>query len=105
MQMVGPILVENAKPLPSALANFLDEALSSGHPAIYVSMGTLAMLSETELLSMAQGLSALSNSVLWKLDSQVLPGVSQPNSALQTKSLPNSVLLASLLLCVTSAEQ
>ncbi|DBB07554.1 TPA: hypothetical protein ACH3X3_009010 [Trebouxia sp. C0006] len=74
VHMVGPILAEDAKPLPADINAVLDEALTSGHPAVYVSMGTLAMPSEEELLSMVRGLSALPNPVLWKLDSQMLPG-------------------------------
>ena len=91
--MVGPILAEDAKPLPADINAFLDEALTSGHPAVYVSMGTLAMPSEEELLSMVRGLSALPNPVLWKLDSQMLPGKSGPNAAMSMS------LLATLALC------
>ena len=91
--MVGPILAEDAKPLPPDISTFPDEALTSGHPAVYVSMGTLAMPSEEELLSMVRGLSALPNPVLWKLDSQMLPGKSGPNAAMSMS------LLATLALC------
>ena len=80
--MVGPILAEDARPLPSDINTFLDEASSSGHPAVYVSMGTLAMPTEEELVSMVRGLSALPNPVLWKLDSQMLPGKSGLNPAM-----------------------
>ncbi len=91
--MVGPILAEDAKPLPPNMNTFLDEALTSGHPAVYVSMGALAMPSEEELVSMVRGLSALPNPVLWKLDSRMLPGKSGPNVAMSLS------LLATLALC------
>ncbi len=81
-QMVGAILAEDAKPLPADLSTFLVQGLSSGHAAVYVSMGTLAMPSEEELQSMVQGLSALPNPVLWKLDSQLLPGAALSASTL-----------------------
>jgi len=74
LQLVGPILLEEAKPLPADLSTFLDQGVSSGLGAVYVSMGTLARLSEDEVLSMAAALSALSNPVLWKLDRALLPG-------------------------------
>ncbi len=91
--MVGPILAEDAKPLPPDISTFLDEALTSGHPAVYMSMGTLAMPSEEELVSIVRGLSALPNPVLWKLDSQMLPGKLGLNIAMSTS------LLATLALC------
>ena len=72
--MVGPILAEDAKPLAQPLSDFLSQGQSSGHAAVYVSMGTLAMPTEAELRSMAEGLSALPNPVLWKLDEDFLPG-------------------------------
>ena len=74
LQMVGPVLVEDAKPLSKDLRHFLDQGLSDGHHAVYVSMGTLARLPEEELQSMAAALSALLNPVLWKLDPAHLPG-------------------------------
>ncbi|DBA74190.1 TPA: UDP-glycosyltransferase-like protein [Trebouxia sp. C0004] len=74
VHMVGPILLEDAKPLPADLKTFLDKAVSSGLGAVYVSMGTLAVLSEDEVWSMAAALSALKNPVLWKLDRALLPG-------------------------------
>jgi len=49
MQMVGPILQEEAEPLPADLNTFLDKAMSSGLGAVYVSMGTLAVLSGDEV--------------------------------------------------------
>ncbi len=75
MQMVGPILQEEAEPLPADLNTFLDKAMSSGLGAVYVSMGTLAVLSGDEVRSMAAALSALKNPVLWKLDRALLPGL------------------------------
>lgn len=77
LQMVGPLLAEEPKQLPTDLSNFLDQALSSEHPAVYVSLGTFVTPKEEELLSMVQGLSALPNPVLWKLDPQLLPGALQ----------------------------
>ena len=75
VQMVGAILAQEPKPLHGDLREFLDQALSSPHPAVYVSMGTLAVLHQDELASMVQGLSALPNPVLWKLDVLLLPGL------------------------------
>ena len=73
--MVGPILLEEAKPLPADLNVFLDKAMSTGRGAVYVSMGTLVVLSADEARSMAAALSALDSFVLWKLDSAHLPGL------------------------------
>ena len=73
--MVGPILLEEAKPLPADLKSFLDKAMSTGLGAVYVSMGTLVMLSADEARSMAAALSALQSFVLWKLDRALLPGL------------------------------
>ncbi len=73
--MVGPILLEEAKPLPADLNIFLDKAMSTGRGAVYVSMGTLVVLSADEARSMAAALSALDSFVLWKLDSAHLPGL------------------------------
>lgn len=72
--MVGPILLDEAKPLPADLQAFLDQGLTGQHGAVYVSMGTLARLSEEEVQSMAAALCALPNPVLWKLDRALLPG-------------------------------
>ncbi len=74
IQVVGPILAEEAKPLPADLDKFLSPGID-GHGAIYVSMGTLARLNAAELRSMAEALSALPNPVLWKLDKAHLPGM------------------------------
>ena len=73
--MVGPILLEEAKPLPADLNVFLDKAMSTGRGAVYVSMGTLVRLSADEARSMAAALSALQSFVLWKLDPAHLPGL------------------------------
>ena len=78
MQMVGPILLDEAKALPADLQAFLDQGPSGPHAAVYASMGTLARLSDEEVQSMAAALSALPNPVLWKLDSGLLPGRVQP---------------------------
>ena len=78
MQMVGPILLDEAKALPADLQAFLDEGVSSPHAAVYASMGTLARLTEEEVQSMAAAFSALPNPVLWKLDRAFLPGRVSP---------------------------
>lgn len=72
--MVGPVLAEDAKLLPSALSTFLESGQTEGLGAIFVSMGTLARLSHEEACSMAHALSALPNPVLWKLDPLHLRG-------------------------------
>ena len=38
LQLVGPILARDPRPLPADLQSVLDEAQQSGHGAIYVSM-------------------------------------------------------------------
>ena len=78
MQFVGPILLDEAKALPADLQAFLDQGVSGPHAAVYVSMGTLARLSDDEVQSMAAALSALPNPVLWKLDQAWLPGRVHP---------------------------
>ena len=72
--MVGPVLAEDAKLLPSELSTFLKSGQTEGLGAIFVSMGTLARLSHEEACSMAHALSALPNPVLWKLDPLHLRG-------------------------------
>ena len=74
MQVVGPVLARPAKTLDTELSAFLDSGMRQGLKAVYVSMGTLGALFTTELLSMAKGLSALPNPVLWKLPDADLPG-------------------------------
>lgn len=61
--MVGPILLEEAKPLPADLNIFLDKAMSTGRGAVYVSMGTLVVLSADEAQSIAAALNALDSFV------------------------------------------
>ncbi len=73
LQLVGPILVQDAKPMSQDLQQFLDQGVSKGQYAVYASMGTLARLPEAELRSMAAAFSALSNLVLWKLDAKDMP--------------------------------
>ena len=141
LQLVGPILAREPRPLPADLLSTLDEAQQSGHAAIYVSMarlasavlllllhaaalvylswtvlsaepalctwspqtswlgltvcsscviiqphevqtwtlhclqGTLGQLLESEMLSLAAGLSGLPNKVLWRLLPADMPGV------------------------------
>jgi len=77
VQFVGPVLAEDANPVPADLAAFLNQGLPDGHAAIFVSMGTLARLSLEELTSMASALSRLPNPVLWKLDPGHLPGTTR----------------------------
>ena len=74
VQLVGPVLAEDAKPLAAELNMFVESGLSQGLGAVYVSMGTLARMTDEEVHSMAAGLSALPNPVLWKLDSSYLQG-------------------------------
>ena len=71
LQMVGPLLTADAKPLSRDLDTFLQQGLEDSG-AIYVSMGTLAKLSKAEVQSLTQAFRAISNPVLGKLDS--LPG-------------------------------
>ena len=73
--MVGPNLLEEAKPLPADLNIFLDTAMSTGRGVAYVSMGTLVVLTADEARSMAAALSVLDSFVLWKLDHAHLPGL------------------------------
>ncbi len=75
VQVVGPILAQDAKALPADLDKFLNQGIS-GPGAVYISMGTLARLNGEELQAMAEALSALPNPVLWKLDNAHLPGMS-----------------------------
>ena len=74
VQVVGPILVEDAKPLPQDLQHFLDQGMSHEHHAVYVFLGTLARPSAETLRCMAAALNRLPNPVLWKLDPLELPG-------------------------------
>lgn len=62
-------------------------------------MGTLAMPTEEELVSMVRGLSALPNPVLWKLDSQMLPGKSGLNPAMSLSLLLSLVATLALRHC------
>ena len=77
MQLVGSVLAEDAKPLPAELDAFLNQGLAAnqGQGAVLASLGTLALLTEHEVRSIAQGLCALDTYVLWKLDTQRLPGI------------------------------
>ena len=75
VQLVGPILAEDAKPLPQELASFLEQGSLTGHGAIYVAMGTCARQTIHELTTIASVLSQLPNLVLWKLDPGHMPGV------------------------------
>ena len=79
MQVVGSVLAEDAKPLPAELSDFLDQGRldSHGQGAVFASLGTLALLTEDEVRSIAQGLVALDRHVLWKQDPQKLPGAYQ----------------------------
>ena len=74
VQLVGPLLAEDAKPLNLELNVFVESGLRQGHAAVFVSMGTLARMTDEEVHSMAAGLSAFPNPVLWKLDSSYLQG-------------------------------
>ena len=73
--MVGPLMATPAQPLPIDLNVFLKQGLADGHGAVFVSMGTMARMMEEELHSMARGLSALPNPILWKLNLLDIPGM------------------------------
>ena len=92
LQMVGPLLTDDAKPLPADMTAFLDKGLTHGHPAVYVSMGTWARLTKDELIAMGAALSALPNLVLWKLDPLHMPGAVQMH--------PPVLLMTSTALCI-----
>lgn len=79
VQLVGSVLAEDARPLPAELSAFLDQGLPDHHGqgAVFASPGTLALLTEDEVCSIAQGLVALDKHVLWKQDPQKLPGACQ----------------------------
>lgn len=87
MQLVGPVLAQDSKPVTLELDTFLSQGLSQGHGAVFVSMGTLARMNRDELHSMAQALSALPNPVLWKLNPLHLPGVLHVSSLNSSKTL------------------
>ena len=72
--MVGPLMAAPPEPLPAALDTFLLQGLADGHGGVFVSMGTMARMTEEELHSMARGLSALPNPILWKLNLLDIPG-------------------------------
>ena len=74
LQTVGPLLARTAQPLPVDVSAFLDSGLKTNHKAVYVSMGTFTGMNAEELQSLAQGLGALPNPVLWKLPAADLPG-------------------------------
>lgn len=100
LQMVGPILLEEAQALPADLSKFLDQGVSGGMGAVYVSMGTLVRLGEDEVLSMAAALTALRHPVLWKLDRALLPGGLSQNVVRRAGVLASTVPnLVSLALC------
>lgn len=71
--MVGAILADDAKPLPVELRAFLEQGLAEGHGGMYVSMGTAARLTQQEMQSLSEALSALPNPVLWKVSAVQLP--------------------------------
>ena len=72
MQMVGSVLYEPPRKLPPDLQSYLD---SCSQGAVYVSMGTLGILTQTELHSLAGGLERLPQCVLWKLGVADFPGI------------------------------
>ena len=73
LQVVGPTSVDVAKPLPTDLEAFLERGRAAQHGAIYISMGSVARLTEQELQSLADCVSALPNPVIWKLSALDLP--------------------------------
>ena len=76
--MVGAILADEAKPLPVDLRAFLEQGLAEGHGAVYVSMGTAARLTQQEMHSLSEALSALPNPILWKVSAVQLPSKLMP---------------------------
>ena len=78
--MVGPILAEAAKHLPTDLTASVQQGISEGHGAMYVSIGTAARLTKQELHSLRTSLATLPNPVLWKVAAVDLPGGSLPVS-------------------------
>ena len=71
MQMVGSVLYEPPQPLPPNLQQYMDNC-SQG--VLYTSMGTLGILTRSELQGLAGGLARLPQCVLWKLGASDLPG-------------------------------
>lgn len=66
-------MAEPSKPLPADLEAFLGQGMARGHGGVYVSMGTAARLTQQEMRSLSQALSALPNPVLWKVSAVQLP--------------------------------
>ena len=91
-QMIGSMTVAPGKPLVGELESFLQAAMpidpmngpingvGKQCSAVYVSMGTLARLSEPEIRGMAANLAALPHKVLWKISNVELPGDQIPVS-------------------------
>ena len=81
-QMVGALNTAPGKPLPADLQQFLDQMLPSGRSsgrsevagAVYVSVGTIVLLEEPEVLGLAANLASLDRPVLWKISNAELPG-------------------------------
>ena len=67
------MLAESAGPLDADLTAWLDA--QSPHGVVYVCMGTLGVLTEIELRSVALGLAQLKQRVLWKMSAADMPGV------------------------------
>lgn len=95
--MVGSVLTAPAKALQGDLALFLQGEAAALHGAVYVNMGTLAVLSEDELCSFAAAFSKLPHPVVWKLAAHDLPGHHQHALALTLYCLPD------VLDCVVSS--
>ena len=80
--MVGPLNVAPGQALPDDLQSFLDQQFPMAPPqvesrkpgAVFVSMGTVVLLTEAEILGMAANLAALNRPVLWKIGAAELPG-------------------------------
>ena len=70
-QMVGSILYEPPRPLSDHLQAYMDSCTQG---VLYISMGTLGILTHSELQSLAGGLSRLPQCALWKLGAADLPG-------------------------------
>ena len=68
------MLAAPAEALQGDLAEFLEGDTAASDGAVYVNMGTLAVLSEDEPHSFAAAFSKLPHRILWRLAAYDLPG-------------------------------
>lgn len=92
------MLAAPAEALQADLAEFLQGEAAASDGAVYVNMGTLAVLSEDELHSLAAAFSIMPHPILWKLAPYDLPGDQyyEPASAVL---LPRCIHLNHVTLC------